>query len=74
MFAKHIKILNDGGVGVLLTDTLYGLVGRALDKKTVARIYKIKGRDEKKPFIILISSIRGLTYFGIDVDKQTRER
>lgn len=40
-----IKILKSGGVGVLLTDTLYGLVGQALNKKTVSRIYEIKGRN-----------------------------
>lgn len=59
------QILKKDGVGVLPTDTLYGVVGRALSKKTVERIYKIKGRDESKPFIILISSLRDLEKFSI---------
>jgi len=62
---KIIKILKTGGVGVLPTDTLYGLVGRALDKKAVERIYKLKGRNKNKPFIILISSISDLKKFEI---------
>lgn len=53
----------------MLTDTIYGLVGKALDKKAVERIYKVKGRNEKKPFIILISKVSDLEKFGIS--KQT---
>ncbi len=64
------EILSRGGVGVLLTDTLYGVVGSALDKKAVRSIYKIKGRDENKPFIILISSIKDLELFNIAIDKK----
>jgi L-threonylcarbamoyladenylate synthase len=64
---RIIAILNNGGVGVLLTDTLYGILGQALNKKTVERIYKIKSRNEKKPFIILVASIKDLEKFGIKV-------
>ncbi|MBI3458795.1 Sua5/YciO/YrdC/YwlC family protein [Candidatus Azambacteria bacterium] len=71
---QTLNILNDGGVGVLLTDTLYGLVGQALNKKTVERIYKIKGRDKKKPLIILISSVEDLKLFGIKINQKTREK
>ncbi len=67
-----IKILKDGGVGVLPTDTLYGLVGSALREKTVERIYKIKNRSEGKPFIILISKIKDLKLFGVKVGKKEK--
>jgi len=63
---KIIKILQSDGVGILPTDTLYGIVASAYSKKAVERIYKIKGRDENKPFIILISSIKDLEKFNID--------
>ncbi len=63
--SQIIRILKSGGVGVMPTDTLYGLVGKASSKKAVERIYKIKGRDPKKPFIILISSINDLKKFRI---------
>ncbi len=62
-------ILNKDGVVVLPTDTLYGLIGRALSKKAVKRIYKIKGRLESKPFIVLINSYDNLKSFGIKIDK-----
>ena len=37
-----INILKDGGIGILPTDTIYGLVGRASLPETVKRIYKVR--------------------------------
>ena len=51
------RILQAGGAGVLRTDTLYGLVARADDEAAVRRIYELKGRDDDKSPIVLISSI-----------------
>lgn len=62
--------LRNGGVAVLLTDTLYGVVGQALNKKTISRIYKIKSRNNNKPLIILISSTDDLKMFGIKTDNE----
>ncbi len=70
---KVIAILKCGGVGVLATDTIYGVVGCALSKKAVARIYRIRKRNPKKPLIILIGSLRNLTQFCVKVDAQTKK-
>lgn len=70
---KIAKILNHGGVGVLPTDTLYGLVARAEDKKAVARVKRIKGRSPGKPFIILISSYKDLEKFRVKLSQGDRE-
>ena len=51
-----INKLIDGGVAILRTDTLYGIVGRANNKQTVLRIAKIKSRNPNKPFIVLLSN------------------
>lgn len=67
---KIIKILKNDGVVVLPTDTLYGIIGRALSKKVVERIYKIKGRDEHKPFIVLITLYKDLDLFGIKIEEK----
>ena len=42
-WSKAEKVLKDGGVMIAPTDTLYGILARAEDKKAVERIYKIKG-------------------------------
>lgn len=66
-------ILKKGGVAILPTDTLYGIVGIASNKKTVERIYKIKGRDNGKPCIILITTMDQLKNFGITLGPNTEE-
>lgn len=67
---KAKEILKNDGVVILPTDTLYGIIGRALSKKAVEKIYKIKGRIENKPFIILITSYKDLDIFDIKVGKE----
>lgn len=61
----HAEILKNGGVGVLATDTIYGVVGSALNPTTVERIYAVRKRQPDKPFIILIGSQEQLDEFGI---------
>lgn len=51
-----IQCLRRGGVGVLRTDTLYGIVARADDETAVRRIFEIKQRDQDKPLIVLLPS------------------
>lgn len=68
-----IKIIRFGGVGIFPTDTLYGLVGLAMNKKTVERIYKTRQRNPEKPCIILISKIKDLELFGIKLGKFEKE-
>jgi tRNA pseudouridine55 synthase len=69
---RRIKILRNRGIGVIPTDTIYGLVGMAVDNNTVERIYKVRKRQPDKPFIILISSISDLKKFGVVVDDKTK--
>lgn len=63
--------LEYGGVGILPTDTLYGLVASAFSKKAVARIYKVKKRNSRKPLIVLIGSFRDLARFGVKPAQET---
>jgi len=63
---EAVKILENGGIGVLPTDTLYGLVGRASSREAVERIYRVRKRSPDKPQIVLISSVNDLKLFGID--------
>lgn len=62
---RAVSRLMSGGVGVLRTDTVYGLVSRADCKRAIGRIYSLKGRDSRKPFIILISKIEDMKIFGV---------
>lgn len=70
---KAKEILNAGGIGVLATDTLYGIVGQAVKPGTVQRIYDVKERNPTKPFIILVSSLKDLKLFDVLLDQRMRE-
>jgi L-threonylcarbamoyladenylate synthase len=65
---KAKTILENDGVAILPTDTLYGLISSAFSKKGIEKIYKIKNRDKSKPVIVLISSVDQLKDFGIKGD------
>ena len=68
-----IKIIKSGGIGVLPTDTLYGIVCSAKNKKSIEQLYELRERNLKKPSIILISDINDLKFFGIKTDEKTRK-
>ncbi|MEK7621769.1 MAG: L-threonylcarbamoyladenylate synthase [Patescibacteria group bacterium] len=70
--AAAIKILKHGGVGVMPTDTIYGLVGQALNPEAVTQIYKLKQRPTSKPFIILISDLSDLKKFKVNPSSTDR--
>ena len=65
-----ITLLKKGGVGVLPTDTLYGLVGSALLPDAVLRIYELKRRNETKPLIVLIAEVPDIEQFGVVLSEQ----
>jgi L-threonylcarbamoyladenylate synthase len=47
-----VDLLNSGAVGILPTDTVYGLVCRAADAEAVTRLYALKSRDHKPGTVI----------------------
>jgi len=57
-------LLQAGNVGVIPTDTVYGLVARAADKEAVARLYGLKNR-EGKPGTIIAATIDQFAHLGI---------
>ncbi|HAZ29531.1 TPA: hypothetical protein DCY43_02140, partial [candidate division WWE3 bacterium] len=61
---KVKETLLAGGLCILPTDTIYGIHCRAFDKEAVERVYKLKGRNYSKPFIVLIPDIYALQAFN----------
>jgi L-threonylcarbamoyladenylate synthase len=61
---KLVALLTDGAVGVLPTDTVYGLVCRAADTGAVARLYELKSR-EHKPGTLIAATIDQLVELGV---------
>jgi L-threonylcarbamoyladenylate synthase len=51
-----ITTLLAGGIVILRTDTVYGILARAADRQAVERIYRLKDRQAHKPFIQLVNN------------------
>lgn len=70
---KLAALLKDGGIAVMPTDTVYGICGSALNKKTVEKIYRLRKRNLKKPMIILISKLKDLKLFNIKISPKDKK-
>jgi L-threonylcarbamoyladenylate synthase len=57
--------IRHGAIGILPTDTIYGIVADAFNMRAVERVYQAKGRSPKKPCIILVDSPEAITGFGV---------
>jgi len=68
-----VRCLVKGGVGVIPTDTIYGLVGSAFSPEAVERMYRLRKREAKKPFIVLIASPRDVKKFGVKPSLQAED-
>lgn len=66
--------LRSGGVGILPTDTLYGLVGSAFLPEAVERIYELKQRSAERPLIVLIADIEDVEQFGVVLPEELSNR
>lgn len=68
-----VRVLQQGNVVILPTDTIYGLHGIATDPAAVGRMFEIKARDERKPFVVLADTIERLEELGISLSSQEKE-
>ena len=55
MILDAAKIISAGGVIAFRTDTFYGLGADPLNAAAVAKIRELKGREENKPILLLLS-------------------
>lgn len=62
--AQIISLLDKSQVGIMPTDTVYGIVCKATDKSSVDRLYKLKLRSNK-PGTIIAANIEQLVKLGI---------
>jgi L-threonylcarbamoyladenylate synthase len=57
------QIIRRGGVIAYRTDTFYGLGANPFNREAIVRIKDLKGREEAKPILLLISDIDQLERF-----------
>ncbi len=54
---QTLKVLNSGGVILYPTDTVWGIGCDGTNAEAVAKVYKIKEREDSKAMIMLLGSI-----------------
>jgi len=70
---KAALLLKEGAIGVIPTDTIYGICTSAFNRKSVEKVYKLRKRNPKKPCIILISSFDDLEKFNVSLNSWQRK-
>ena len=56
-YGEIVSLLQSGGVIAFPTDTAYGLGADPFNDAAIDRIFRIKGRADTKPILLLVSSI-----------------
>jgi L-threonylcarbamoyladenylate synthase len=59
------EILSNGGVALLPTDTVYGLMASPLHPAAMARIFALKGRNAAKALPLLLADTAQITALGV---------
>ncbi len=55
-YLKEIgKVLKEGGLVIIPTETVYGVAASMADKKAAAKLHEIKQRPKDKPFALLVN-------------------
>lgn len=54
---QSVSVLNNGGIIVFPTDTVYGLAAKYNQKEAIQKIYQVKGRDQTKALAVLVANL-----------------
>ena len=73
MNSRAAKIVSEGGVIAFRTDTFYGLGADPFNAAAVAKIRELKGREENKPILLLLSDASVADRFIVDRSKAFEE-
>lgn len=60
-------VIRRGGVVAFPTETVYGLGANGFDPEAVRRVFRIKGRDPRKPLIVLVPDLEKLRLVAEEV-------
>jgi tRNA threonylcarbamoyl adenosine modification protein (Sua5/YciO/YrdC/YwlC family) len=64
LIRKVVACLETGGIIVYPTDTYYGLGCDIMNKKAIEMIYRLKQRDQKKPFSFICSDLKNISEYA----------
>ncbi len=71
--AEAGRILKNGGIVAIPTETVYGLAADAFNADAVAKIFEAKGRPQDNPVIVHIASLDQLPQVAAEVPEKARK-
>ncbi|HNT58169.1 MAG TPA: L-threonylcarbamoyladenylate synthase [Syntrophales bacterium] len=60
-----MDILENGGIVIYPTDTVYGIGCDLLNRRAIERIYDIKQRSRKQPFSFICADLKDISQYAI---------
>ena len=70
--AQAARVIRDGGLVVIPTDTVYGVACDPRNKAAIDRIYRLKRRPRYKALQVLLASTDQLDELGLDLPSRRR--
>lgn len=67
-----IDVLKNGGLVIAPSDTVYGILGDALNEEVINKVYEAKQRDKSKSLILLVNSIDMLKKYVAEISTLER--
>ena len=70
---QAINVLDNGGLIVFPTDTVYGLAAPIFNEESIDRLYFVKGRTHTKAIALLLSNLDQLDTIAVNISVQARK-
>lgn len=68
-----VEVIKSGGVVIMPTDTIYGIIADATNECAIQRVYEMKKRNEHKPMLMLVNSIEMLEKYVSSINDVERK-
>lgn len=69
---QSVSVIKNGGLVVIPTDTVYGIVGDATQAKTIEHLYALKARSKEKAFPVFVRDVAMARRFAYISDAKAR--
>ncbi len=70
---KICDVINNKGLVITPTDTVYGIMADAMDENAIKKVYDIKKRGYNKPLIILVDSFEMLSHYTEELSEMEKK-
>ena len=69
---KICEVINNGGIVITPTDTIYGIMGKKKKKNVIRKVFEIKKRPFNKPLLLLMDSFEMVKQYTEEISEKER--